>query len=125
MGVWKQIGRQLVQAYRENSRSLAMTFAERALIRDELRDLVGRDLAILVHKRSRESENGERWHSDLEAFVTRSLRPKLAGRSIVALWSDNALMRALDMLVAGEQAARARAVALIPVTSRCGSHWAH
>jgi hypothetical protein len=105
-------------------RRLSGAFAERNLIGTELRELIDRDLAVLVHKRNKFGEGDmlvhDRWFADLEAFVTRSLRPKLAGRSVIALWSD----RALDAMVRDEQALPATVPAAIPVTSRCGSHWA-
>jgi uncharacterized protein with von Willebrand factor type A (vWA) domain len=129
MGLWAQIGKRLVEGYRENRRFLNEAFGSRTLIGDELRELVGRDLAILVHKRNRQREDNaashQRWRSDLEAFIARSLRPNLAGRSVIALWSDGALMRALDALVADEQMVLARIPASLPVTCRSNSHWAN
>ncbi|HEY1708327.1 MAG TPA: hypothetical protein VGG10_08665 [Rhizomicrobium sp.] len=129
MGLWAQIGKRLAEAYRENRRFLDAAFGSRTLIGDELRELVGRDLAILVHKRNKRSEDNEsshqRWRFDLEAFIARSLRPCLAGRSVIALWSDGALMRALDALVADEQTVLARIPVSLPVTCRSNSHWAN
>ena len=129
MGLWAQIGARLTEAFQENRRFLNGMFGSRTLVGDELRELVGRDLAILVHKRNKRSEDNaashQRWRSDLEAFIARSLRPNLAGRSVIALWSDGALLRALDALVADEQVVLATVRTSLPVTCRSNSHWAN
>jgi len=128
MGIFKIIGETLADAFRTNMRFLmdsAPGASKRDLLATEMRDLVSRDLAILVHKRNRADET--RWSRDLDSFVSGSLRPRLAGTSLLALWNDGALMRMLDAVVAQEQelvAVRVKANRTLPVTSRFDSPWA-
>jgi len=132
MNIFAKIGHALVDAFQVNLTFLTTGFADlpedRSLLANELRDFVERDLAILVHKRNKWSEGNEiareRWFSDLETFVSRTLRPQLAGESLIALWNDVVLMRALDAVVAKEQLVRAEAPSRVPVTCRFDSHWA-
>jgi len=133
MSIFAKIVASLSDAFWTNWRFLSEGFgeppAERSFVAMELRELVERDLPILIHKRNKwiEREDEQRWLADLEAFVARSLRPKLAGESLLALWNDSALMRSLDALVVREQqlvAVKVRSESL-PVTSRFDSPWAN
>jgi hypothetical protein len=132
MKILKTIGGMLADAFRTNLRFLLDSAPEarnRDLLKSEMRDLIGRDLDILVHKRTKSGDAaGEmRWSRELDSFVSGSLRPRLAGSSLLALWNDGALMRMLDAVVANEQelvAVRARSSQSLPVTSRFDSPWA-
>lgn len=133
MGVFTRIGNELAKAFRVNLDFLTSGFdelpVERSLLSSELRGLVAREMVILVHKRNKWVEGDEtareRWFNDLEAFVSRTLRPHLAGQSVIALWNDSALMRTLDAMVANEQAELAAIPVRVPVTGRFDSHWAN
>ncbi len=137
MGMLARFGLILADAFRTNLQFLSDGFRdlpiERSLLAVELRELIGRDLPILVHKRSKLAgdavDDGARskWANDLDGFVAVTLRPRLAGTSLLALWNDGALSRMLDAVVASEQqlvAVRARHDRTLPVTSRFDSHWA-
>jgi hypothetical protein len=126
MSYFAKVCETLIDAFRTNV--FFLTQASDDLLATELRDLVGRDLAILVHHRSKDSVDvlapSERWPQHLDVFVARSLRPRLAGESVAALWNDAALRDALDRLVATEQVALARVPQRLPVAGRFGSGWA-
>lgn len=132
MNIFAKVGHALVDAFQVNLSFLTTGFADlpedRSFVANELRGFVERDLAILVHKRDKWNDGNEaardRWFSDLEAFVSRTLRPQLAGESLIALWNDVVLMRALDAVVAKEQVVRAQAPVRVPVTGRFDSPWA-
>src|SRR6185312_6746379 len=133
MSVFVRVGHGLAEAFWTNWKFLTKSYDDlpesRGLLATELRSLVERDLAVLVHKRSKWNDDDApgkaRWFADLEAFVSRSLRPRLAGESLLALWNDGALMRSLDALVANEQKlVPIRVENQLPVTCRFDSHWA-
>lgn len=132
MGIFARVRRELVDAFKVNLEFLTSGFENspesRSFVATELRELIERDMAILIHKRNKWVDGNEpareRWFADLESFVGRTLRPQLAGQSVIALWNDVALMRVLDGLVANEQAVLATAPARVPVTCRFDSHWA-
>lgn len=133
MGFFARVRRELVDAFKVNLEFLTSGFKKlpqsTGFAATELRELIERDMAILVHQRNKWVEGNEpareRWFSDLEAFVGRTLRPKLAGQSVIALWNDVALMRMLDSMVENEQVALARAPSRLPVTCRFDSNWAN
>jgi hypothetical protein len=133
MGVFARVGQGLAEAFWTNWHFLTHGADElpaaRNLLATELRALVERDLPILIHKRSRiiaeDSDALQRWSNDLERFVERSVRPRLAGNSLLALWNDGALHRMLEAIVASEQELVAvRTTRSLPVTSRFDSPWA-
>jgi hypothetical protein len=132
MGVFTRIGRELAEAFRVNLDFLTNAFGdlppEGSVLANELRSLLERDMAILVHKRSKWSDGDaparDRWFADLDAFIARSIRPNLSGESLLAAWNDSALVRTLDAMVASEQLQLARVPARVPVTGRFDSHWA-
>lgn len=131
MGWFARIGQALAEAFRTNRRFLSMAFedlpVERSVLASELRELVRRDIPILVHKRTKLSDGDEaarrRWFCDLEAFVSRSVRPHLS--DTLAVWNDVVVVRTLDALVEVEQRHLATTPARIPVTCRFDSHWAN
>jgi hypothetical protein len=133
MKVLVRVGQGLAEAFWTNWRFLSQGFDEppegRNVVASELSELIARDLPILIHKRNKWSDGDEggrsRWLADLEGFVSRSLRPQLAGESLLALWNDGALARSLDALVAHEQQLIAvKDSRSLPVTCRFDSHWA-
>jgi hypothetical protein len=132
MGIFARVRHELAEAFRINLDFLTNAFGdlppEGSVLANELRSLLERDMAILVHKRSKWSDGDaparDRWFADLETFIARSVRPNLSGESLLAAWNDSALMRALDAMVASEQMQVARVPARVPMTGRFDSHWA-
>jgi hypothetical protein len=133
MGVFARVAHSLAEAFWTNWHFLTHGSDElpaaRNLLAAELRTLIERDLPILIHKRSRavadDGDAQQRWSNDLHHFVSGSLRPRLAGNSLLALWNDGALQRMLETIVASEQNLVAvRTTRLLPVTSRFDSPWA-
>jgi hypothetical protein len=128
MTIFVTIGRSLADAFRTNWRFLTNDMNEvpddGSSFRGELRELVERDLAVLVHRRGKLLSN-DRWSDDLETFVSRRLRANLGGQ--FDGWTDGAVARLLDAIVADEEqriAVRARKGRTLPVTSRFDSSWA-
>ncbi|HEY1632263.1 MAG TPA: hypothetical protein VGF56_13180 [Rhizomicrobium sp.] len=92
-------------------------------LHDELRALAAPHMAVLVHKRAKLALEDERWVADLREFVGRIVWPHLNGSEHLGGRNQSCVAELLDDIVAVEQRAAARVVA-VPLTSRFDTSWA-